>query len=68
MKVSFMSFKSSPAVSLQVGNFVFDFGWFSGEEFYLLNLNVLNVLDRNSINFFTIQVAKFLVTFSRYKI
>ncbi len=42
-------------------------GWYSGEEFKLLNLSILEILTDaknkvDQINFFNIQITKFILT------
>lgn len=60
------------ALLLCVFGFNFDFGWFGGNEFVLLGIDLLELREDyptgySGVMIFSIQVAKFIISFSYFK-
>jgi hypothetical protein len=45
-----------------IGKLGLDFGWFAGEDFVALQIEIIKPLPMNGILIFSIQIAKFMIT------
>jgi len=53
-------------ISLEYKRVYFSFGWFSGQEFKLLGLNIFENICGDMISIIDFQVAKFVVSLGYY--